>query len=98
MADRRRNWSVQGIMAQHFFHVRKLESGLLLVLLERRLLLLLLAGRKFILMFHDLSTLLKQNGESFARAVQFAPHRIGGLFSQSSDLFVTQLFVSHQQQ
>jgi hypothetical protein len=98
MSNTRRHGGVQGIVPQHLLHVRKLERRSLLVLLLSRLLLLLLAGRKFILMFHGLSALLKQKGESFSRAVQFSPHRIRGLLGQYSDLFVTQLFVRHEQQ
>ena len=77
MADGGRDRRVQGVVPQHLLHVREFERRLLLLLLQRRLLLFLFAGSKSILMFHGLSALLKQNCESFARAVQFATHRIG---------------------
>ena len=98
MSNIGRHGSVQGVVPQHLLHVRKLEGRSLLILLQRRLLLFLFTGSKFVLMFHDSSALLKQKGERFSRAVQFSPHRIGGLLGQCSNLFVTQLFVRHEQQ
>src|SRR6266566_8419385 len=70
MSNIGRHGSVPGIVSQHLLHIRKLERGLLLVLLQRRLLLLpfFFPRSKFILMFHDSSALLKQKVESFARA------------------------------
>src|SRR5580765_5265886 len=44
----------------------------------------------------DSSGFFEQHGESFAGAMQLAADRIGGLFSQRSDLFIAQLFISDE--
>ena len=70
--------------------VRNFLPAKLLLFVGKRMLKLLLIGQ-FNLAFHisTLSSLFKQNGKSFARAVQLAADRVGGLFGECANLFVT---------
>ena len=42
-----------------------------------------------------LGSLLKRSGESFAGAMKFAAHSIGGLLGEVADLIVAQLLIGH---
>jgi len=76
-------------MAEHF--LRRSEFAHYSFLPLRGLMLKLFLVGQFSLTFHisTLSSLFKQNGKSFARAVQLAADRVWGLFGERANLFVT---------
>ena len=93
LGNARRHGGVCRVVAQHLFGVRKFARGLLLRLLlnpdlSGRLLLFL---GKFGLVFHNSASggFLKKSGKSFAGAMQFPAHRVGGLPDQRPHLLVT---------
>ena len=76
-------------MAEHLLRRCKLAHDFLLPL--RGLMLKLFLTSKFYLAFHSANSsgLFKQDGKSFARAVQLAAHGIRGLLGERAYLFIT---------
>jgi len=98
LGNARRHGGVRSVIAQQFFGAGKFAGGRLLRLMFGSVLLLLFLG-KFGLVFHNSTSggFLKKGGKSFAGAMQFPAHRVGGLPDQRANLLVTQFVVGHEQ-